>query len=204
MEKQKMTTPVEKLTTTDLANQTAQAFRENSNPQGLSRAQRRKRKRQLTKWQSTFTQICEGFASKFLEHGGDQDDPELTMSFDKHNNYWKNFAAAEIWKCERNNDKSMSKSEIRTRFINKFEDFANNLLDNTSKKESINNDTIEKPMESTEATNKYKRPTVEELGIERTRAILATLGIKTTAKTISGLQKRLDEVSDSDLEQFED
>jgi len=43
---------------------------------------------------------------------------------------------------------------------------------------------------------------VEGLGIEKTQENLAKVGVKTQAKTVSGLQKRVDSLSSSQLKEY--
>lgn len=138
------------------------------------RRNKRKSQRLATDLQAKFTKVSEGFVSDFLNGQAEGlDEDQLTVIFEKYEAEWRAYTRWKISKFPelvRNEKKRMN-------VLNRFTNFVDKFLDRKQEMDVLS---------------------TEKMGIEKMREALKEVGVITQAKTVKGVQKRVNELGEED------
>jgi len=147
---------------------------------GSRRNHKRKSDRLIKVLQSNFTKLTESYVSSYLEltaQGHDDNSEEVVKLFVEQDRKWKK----STWILMTKHPGVVHKDRTQ-RVLDRFTDFA---------------DKFHQRKELHELDH-----SVKALGIDKSKKLLKLVGIETQAKTESGLQKRVDQLDDTQLAQY--
>jgi len=130
--------------------------------------------------QGNFDKISAVYISEFLAlsvEGKGEDSPELVRAFEEQDNRWRKSTRILMAK-----NPGIIVDSRKDKILDRFQDFVTKIYDRANENEVD-----------------YS---VKALGIERSQKNLAAVGISTSAKTEPGLQKRVNSLSESQLNEY--
>ena len=144
------------------------------------RRHKRASERLLKSLQANFDKLSGAYISDFLSlsaQGKGEDDRELVNAFEHGDDTWRKSTSILMAK-----NPGIIVDSRKERVLGRFTDFVTKL--HKRHKDSLVDFSV------------------EGLGIEKTQENLAKVGVKTQAKTVSGLQKKVDSLSISQLKEY--
>jgi len=130
--------------------------------------------------QGNFDKISAVYISEFLAlsvEGKGEDSPELVRAFEEQDNRWRKSTRILMAK-----NPGIIVDSRKDKILDRFQDFVTKIYNRANENEVD-----------------YS---VKALGIERSQKNLAAVGISTSAKTEPGLQKRVNSLSESQLNEY--
>lgn len=185
----------------------------------ISRHFKKEKNKRFEASQQTLTTICEGFVSDLMACNFDFNSEELLASFDKHNTAWKNYSRKVI----NSNLNHYDTPEKRVKLISTFEVFVDNMKNKPlkevapQKEDSIPEGMVKCNCETQCSTCTGYQPEEPDTSGEPEQArdflwdsapleniirALKDAGVKTTAKTITGLKRVVNNLDDIQKEYF--
>lgn len=142
----------------------------------LNRKQRRAYNRMIEKFQSNFTHLTEKFVSQYFnllaeDMDAESKDTVVTELFDGLDKNWRNFIKLELNKNLKHFRVTM---DHRDKLLDRFSDFVSRFINRKELADMLD---------------------TEKVGVDKMKEGLKQLGIITQAKTVAGVQKRVDELS---------
>lgn len=141
----------------------------------ISRKDKRKYQRLVDTLQQKFGATSEEFASSYLSAiAGGEDKDQIVDLVDRYDKNWREFVRVQLDKYPKVRDDSDKRKKILERFIM----FVGKFIERTHQQSDIKGDPL----------------STGEVGIEKMKEALKEIGVITQAKTMSGVQKRVDDL----------
>jgi len=178
------------------------ARKNRKNTAKISRHFKKEKSKRFEASQQTLTTLCEGFVSDLMACNFDFNSEELLASFDKHNTAWKNYARKVI----NSNLNHYDTPEKRVKLISTFEVFVDNMKNKPLKevapqKEEVLDTSMKSDLKPGEKLMNHDF-LWDSAPVENIIRALKDSGVKTTAKTITGLKRVVNNLDDIQKEQF--
>lgn len=149
--------------------------------QRSQRKLKRRQKRSMSKVHSKFSDLCGEFVNALIENGFDWDSPEMVTMFEKKNRRWLGFIKPIIT----NNLNTFDTPAKRTSATQRFSKFVDKFMEKTKDRKTASNNS-----DSAKEKEKVNLWGIK-LDIDEALEALELAGIKTQAKTIKGIEKRV-------------
>lgn len=158
-----------------------------------AKSQLKKQTKKQGEVQQYFINLTERFTSVYINHNFSEDDEAVLDAFHKHNSEWKSYARSIIGK----NLNVYNTKARRQQFIGTFERFVDKLISKYSMEEKVGEGNGEENLPIEANLNEEATLTEKEwydYPVEDIQKALKSIGVKTTAKTIKGLTKVVDDL----------